>query len=205
MNGDLKKSLSLASLPELKPHIVQGTIFQNTALLPGYPAYMVPIFNNAYPFNVPTAMIVIWTVKFEQYSTYYYNRLKVICGLIQASLVRANLFSNVNYERMYLPATRILNEQAFLDAMRVRVEMKKNRIYDFQILQILSPDGNQQDLYSCISESIRVNDVIGMGADGNYYVLLSQADKDAAKGILERLANSGLETRLVEGSQFVLN
>lgn len=203
LHGKLAKSLELNTFPELIPHIEQGTIFQNTNLLPHYPAYAVPVFKNTYPFNVPAAMIVIWSVKFEQYSTYYYNLLKVICGLIQASLVRATQFSNANHERMYLPTTRIMNHQAFTDELKIRMEMKKNRISDFQLITA-SSNHHSQDIYPCISEEIRTTDMIGMGNDGDYYVLLSQADKLAAQAIMERLARRGVQSRLMDANQFSL-
>jgi Nucleoside-diphosphate-sugar epimerases len=205
LNEELSKSLNLSDFPEILPHIEQGTIFQNTALVPNYPAYLVPIFNNTYPFNVAAAMIVIWSAKFEQYSTYYYNLLKVICGLIQASLIRATLFSNANYERMYLPTTRILNHEAFRDAFRIRVEMKKNRISDFQVVVVDSLENNIQDIYPCISDEIRDADIIGIQNDGNYYILLSQADELTAQDVVERLARIGVRSRLVDTNQLSLN
>jgi UDP-glucose 4-epimerase len=205
LNEELSKSLNLSDFPETLPYIEQGTIFQNTLLLPNYPAYLVPIFKNTYPFNVPAAMIVVWSAKFEQYSTYYFNLLKVICGLIQASLIRATLFSNANYERMYLPTTRILNHEAFRDALKIRVEMKKNKISDFQLVVVERLGKNSQDIYPCISDEIRDADIIGLQNDGNYYILLSQADKLAAQDVVERLAKTGIRSRLVDANQLCLN
>jgi nucleoside-diphosphate-sugar epimerase len=205
LNDELTKSLKLADFPEILSHIEQGTIFQNTALLPNYPAYLVPIFNNTYPFNVPAAMIVIWSVKFEQYSTYYYNLLKVICGLIQASLIRATLFSNANYERMYVPTTRILHQEAFMDTFRIRAEMKKNRISDFQLIEVNHPEDDFQKIYPCISEEIRDDDIIGLGNDGSFYILLSQADPCTAQEVVQRLIGFGIRSRLVDANQILMN
>jgi UDP-glucose 4-epimerase len=204
LHGRLTRSMKLSDFPEMLNHVEQGTIFQNTALVPNYPAYMVPIFNNTYPFNVPAAMVVIWSVKFEQYSTYYYNLLKVICGLIQASLVRATQFSNANYERMYLPATRVLNHQAFMEALKVRIEMRKNRVSDFQLV-VTQPANNLQDLYSCLAEGVRTTDLIGQGEDGDFYILLSQADTPAAQDVVERLAKLGLQSKIVDINHLSIN
>lgn len=204
LNGSLAKSLDLSDFPELIPHIEQGTIFQNTDMLPRYPAYLVPIFNNHYPFNVPTAMIVIWSVKFEQYSVYYYNRLKVICGLVQASLVRATLFANANHEKTFLPTMRVLTHPAFMDTLRVRMEMKKSMVSDFQLVVMEGLNGQMKDVYSSISESIRANDVIGMGDNGNYYILLSQADPLAASDVIERLSRQGVQCRIVDTNHALL-
>lgn len=199
-----QKSLKLSDFPEALCYIEQGAIFKNTALLPNYPAYLAPILNNQYPFNVPVAIIVIWSVKFEQYSTHYSNLFKVICGLVQASLVRATLFLNANYEKMYLPATRILNHEAFMDALRIRTEMKKNHITDFQLVMVEGLENNIQEIYPSIYEAIRTDDIIGMGNDGICYILLSQADKLAAKEIVERLDKLGVKSRL-DGNQIPLD
>jgi hypothetical protein len=102
---------------------------------------------------------------------------------------------------MHLPTTRILNHQAFKDALKIRVEMKKNRISDFQLVMIISPNRSMEEIYLSIYEEIRNRDVIGMGNDGDYYILLSQADKVAAQDIVERLNKFGFQSRIVDTSQ----
>jgi UDP-glucose 4-epimerase len=140
-------------------------------------------------------------VKFEQYSTYYYNRLKVICGLIQASLVRAAMFSNANYQKMHLSMTRILNHQAFMDELKIRVEMRKNRVSDFQLVMMENPNKSMQEIYPRISGEIRNRDIIGVGANGDYFILLSQADPLSAQDIAERLTRFGFPSKIIETSQ----
>ena len=192
----LAKSLKLTDYPEALKSIEQGTIFQNTLLLPNYPAYIAPVLNNSYPFNVPVAIVVIWSVKFEQYSTYYYNLFKVISGLIQASLLRATKFLDANYEKTYIPSTRILNSEAFADIVKTRVEMMKNGVAQYQLIQIENTETDLQDLYSKINEGIRTTDIVGLQKDGHCYVLLSQADISDAKSVMERFERLGLGSRL---------
>jgi len=197
LTDKLAKSLKLSDYPEAIKTIEQGTIFQNTLLLPNYPAYIAPVLNYSYPFNVPVAIVVIWSVKFEQYSTYYYNLFKVISGLIQASLVRATKFLDANYERMYIPSTRILNPDAFVEILKTRAEMKKNGVAEYQLIMIEKTPLDFRDLYSKVSEGIRAADIVGLQKDGNCYVLLSQADVIAANGIVDRFDNLGLKSKLV--------
>ncbi len=194
----LAKSLKLSDFPEAVKAIEQGTIFQNTDLLPNYPAYIAPVLNYSYPFNVPVAIVVIWSVKFEQYSTYYFNLFKVISGLIQASLVRATKFLDANYERIYIPSTRILNSDAFIDILRTRAEMRRNGVARYQLVMLDKTGMNYQDLYAKVSEAIRATDIVGLQRDGNIYVLLSQADDMDASGVISRFKNLGLSSRLVE-------
>lgn len=197
----IAKSLKLADFPKAIESIESGKIFQNAGLLEDYPAYIAPVLNNAYPFNVPVAIIVIWSASFDQYSIYYYNLFKVICGMIEASLVRATSFLDANYEKMYLPSTRILNNDAFVDILKVRMEMKRNKVSDFQLVLL---ENNGQDIklvYPKISEGIRTADVVGMLNDGKCYILLSQSDKEASLEVLERLKRLGVNGRLVDTNE----
>lgn len=204
LNDKLAKSLRLSDFPEATISIERNEIFQNTALLPNSPAYVAPIFNSSFPFNVPVAIIVIWSVKFEQYSTYYYNLFKVICGLVQASLVRAALFLEANYEKMYIPFTRILNHDAFMDALKIHTEMKKNKIADYQLVMVDKAKINMQEMYPKISEEIRAADLIGLCNDGSYYILLSHANESNAEDVIERLRKLGING-LVETTKIALN
>ena len=139
--------------------------------------------------NDPVALVAIWHASYDQFSLDYANLFKVISGLIQASLVRASMFINANLDKMYLPSTRILNPTAFQEAIRIRTEMKKNRIADFQLLKLELSGYSHKDLYSMVSNKIRANDIIGSDTTGNFYILLSQADKRMINDIIERLGN----------------
>lgn len=198
LQNKLAKSLKLSNYPEVAKSISRSAIFQNTALLPNYPAYLAPIFNNSYPFNVPVAIIVIWSVKFECYSTYYYNLFKVITGLIQASLVRATKFLDANYERIYVPATRILKPEAFNDVLQTRAEMNKNKVATDQLVIVENTDMPFEELYLRISQGIRAGDIVGLRADGNCYILLVQADHPVSQQVVTRLAKLGICCSLLE-------
>ena len=201
MNERIAKSLKLSDYPEALESIEQGIIFQNTKLLANYPAYIAPVLNSSYPFNVPVAIIVIWSAEFEQYSTYYYNLFKVICGMIEASLVRATMFLEANYERIYLPSTRILNHDAFMDMLKIRLEMRKSKILDFQLIKLEQFENGIQERYSKISQGIRTADIIGMLRNGVCYILLSQADKQTSLDVVGRLEKLGVKGKLIEASE----
>ena len=104
---------------------------------------------------------------------------------------------------MYLPSTRILNHESFIDTLKVRMEMRKNRISDFQLVLMENLNGTMPQFYPSISEGIRKRDLIGMGREGDYYILLSQADKVAAQDIVERLTRLGIQSRIVDTHQIL--
>ena len=101
LKNKIARSLKLEDYPNLENKIYDGEIFVNTNMDPSYPAYCYPIMNNGKPVSV----IIIWVAKFEQFSTYYFNLLKVICGFIQSSMVRAVLFNEFTKTEKYIPNT----------------------------------------------------------------------------------------------------
>lgn len=205
LSDKLAKSLRLSDFPEAVKAIEQGSIYQNTLLLPNYPAYIAPVLNYSFPFNVPVAIVVIWSVKFEQYSTYYYNLFKVISGLIQASIVRATKLMDANYEKTFIPSTRILNPDAFMEILKTRVEMKKNGVSEYQLIVVEKMAIDFRELYSKMSEGIRAADIVGMQRDGNCCVLLSQADRSAANDVIARFEKLGLKSKLVDSHEVLLD
>lgn len=201
LNDGIAKSLTFSDYPIAFESIKQGKIFQNTSLIPNYPAYVAPVMTNSGQSSVPVAVIVIWFVKFEQYSTYYYNLFKVICGLIQASLVRAALFLNANYEKIYVPSTRILKAEAFTETLKVRHEMKDNKVLDYQLVMLEPSENGIQERYSRISQGIRTTDLVGMDRNGSYYILLSQSNKKVSQEVVDRLEKLGIKGKLIESNE----
>lgn len=197
----ISKSLKLSDFPRVLEVIESGKIFQNSELLENYPAYIAPVLNNSYPFNVPVAIIVIWSANFEQYSIYYYNLFKVICGMIEASLVRATFFMDANYEKTYLPSTRMLNHDAFLDTLKIRIEMKKNKVSDFQLVLLETNGLDIAKLYAKVSDGIRAADIVGVLRNGNCYILLSQSDKQSSLDVLDRIQHLGITGRLIDADE----
>ncbi len=197
LSDKLAKSLNLSEFPQLSESLEEGKIFQNTAFLANYPAYISPIMNG----DTLVALVAIWNATYDQFSLEYHNLFKVICGLIQASLVRTSLFMNANLDKMYLPSTKVLNPEAFLEAVRIKEEMKRNKISDYQLLKVYIKGKTYQDIYSAISNKIRATDILGAHNDGNCYLLLSQADEGSIGDIIKRLGILEGNIELIESPE----
>jgi hypothetical protein len=183
LNEKIDKSLKLEDFPEIMKSIENGEVFQNTSLFASYPAYVAPVYND----KTMMALVVIWKAKFDQYSMYYYNLFKVISGLIQDSLARASSFKKANLEKMYLPSTKVLTPEAFVDVLKRRVYMKKDKIANYQLLWVERGGRSVPELYAQISGAIRSVDIVGMRNDGNLFIVLPQADPTAIEEIIKRL------------------
>lgn len=193
LRGQITKSLNLADHRELTESIERGEIFQNRGLLPNLPAYFAPIRNG----NNTVAAVVIWNAKFDQYSLYYFNLFKVICGLVQSSINRAALFLDANIEKTYLPYTRILKPEPFKKVIQSKSNMKKAKIGDYMLVKVCVEKANSSlddyvKLYNLVSRDIRAEDYVGVLEDGNCYVLFSQADHSNSRKIYLRLEQHGI-------------
>jgi UDP-glucose 4-epimerase len=194
------KSLQLADYPELKETIDQGGIFQNTEMLPNHPAYFATILDG----QEPVAAVVIWSAKFDQFTKRYYNLFGVLCGLIQSSLVRAASFMNANTGKFYIPGTRILKRRAFLEVLRIKSEMKKKKIAEYQLLRLDLSRKELKDKYGQLAKLIRQVDYVGSLREDENYLLLTQSEKVNVKKIAKRIKAIGVDSSLV-GEEEITN
>jgi hypothetical protein len=194
LKSKISKSLNLKEYPELITPIGEGILYQNKSLLPEYPAYVVPILDG----DKAVALVVLWNVRFEDYSENYSNLIKVMCGFFQASLVRASLFVRANRENIYLPSTRILKPEAFYRALQIKEEMRRNKIADYQLIRIFCSEKKFEDLNANISEKIRDTDFIGIDDKEQCYIIFSQAEDATESRIMERLGEFVDRFELVE-------
>ena len=190
----ISKSLNLKEYPDLITPIEEGIIYQNKSLLPEYPAYVAPIMNG----DKAVALVVLWNVKFEDYSENYSNLFKVMCGFFQSSLVRASLFLHANSENIYLPSTRILKPEAFFRALKIKEEMKRNKVADYQLIRIFCSEKKLEILNAKISEKIRDTDFIGIDEKEQFYIIFSQAEDATETKIMERLGEFVDKFELIE-------
>jgi len=195
----ISKSLHLPDLPDIGDHLLNGTIYHNEELKPEYPAYLAPIMNN----GKPVALITIWDATFEQHSLYYYNLLKVISGLIQASIVRATLFTNANASSIYYPETTILRPQAFRDALKIKIQMKNNQISDHQILRLNVNGQSVEEIYHSLVDKVRSEDLIGLDEHQNCYIILSQANQESIADIVKRFNSLNIDYQRISDNAFL--
>jgi len=193
LSDKIEHSLNLSDFPEMMDLFKRGEIFQNSELLENYPVYFAPIMYE----NVPIAAIAILESNFEQYSLYYANLFKVMCGLIQSSLVRASLFLESNVDKVYIAGTNILESEPFSDILDIKKKMRKSQVSDYQLIKVEPNEKNIIDLSLDISKGIRTTDFIGI-INGDYFVLLSQSDAKNANIIIARLNKLGIVSELVD-------
>jgi len=202
IRAEIPKSINLnADYSDAIQSVRAGEIFQNKGLLPNYPAYMAPIFEN----ETLIGLVSLWEASFEQFSMYYLNLFRITTGLVQSALVRAATFQIMQREKQYLPATSILRPDAFRKAIKIKKTMRRKKIADYLVLKIKKGDQDWEKLYERLSKGVRNEDVIGVldENDSECYALLSHAEIQHLDMIQQRLEKLGLKseyvTEIIEG------
>ena len=190
---NLSRSLDMEKLPKLRDSLNEGKLFINKSLEPGYPAFAAPISDE----KEPLAAIMLWDVPFDKQTLYFENLFNVVAGLVQSAMVRALKYFNLSGD-VFLENTRILADHAFLSALGVYQNMRKQRTGRFLMVRLHGDVGLSVEEYDRrIGKAIRSTDLAGRLADGAYYVLFPQAGTDNLPQISARFIAQGLQCEVV--------
>ncbi len=191
----IKKSIKLTRFSPMLNEIKRDEIWCNKELIDGYPAYCAPVFSH----EKITALIMINEASYEQMTTYYYNLIKVLCGLIKDSLIRALNYHKAIEEKIFVDGTRIYKYDPFEDILAAKQRMQADNVANYQLLRIDNRYKDITALYYIVEKWIRSTDVIGQGADGDIYILLSQAEQESMVRAIDRFLKNGIFCTPVKG------
>ena len=192
-----EKSLMLSKLDRMVGEFEDGEVWVNKDRLPGYPEYAAPIFRG----DKPVTLVVIQKVKYEQMAMYYENLIKVLCGLLKISLLRALEYTEKIEDEIYLPGTRIMQPEYFKKIIGVKEDMSEDGVSEYALIRIDTTPDNLTSVGEALLKSLRVTDVLGLGVDGELYICLSQANENNINIVLSRIQAAGLTFRNMNGGE----
>lgn len=182
------KSLKLSNYGEMIEALRDGEVWSNSEQYADYPDYCAGLFRD----NKPVLLILIQKVKFEQMAMYYQNLIRVLCGLIQVSLLRAYENNERLESERYITGTRIINKEHFNMLLEAEKAMAEKEIAEFSLLHIFCRKEERGNTSEAVLNTLRGTDYIGLGADEELYVILSQAGRLNIDIIAHRLHEAGI-------------
>lgn len=188
MDTVLPKSIRLEQFSEAMETLEQGEIWVNTELIPDYPMYMAGLKGD----EGIILLIMIYRAGYDQMGMYYANLFRIICGLIENSFLKAWRYQEAVRDKIYIKDTVIAKEEYFVDQLSLRHNMLEEGISSYALIKILSEGRTVMELDELLRTKIRETDLLGMGHDGNLYLLLSQADQTSVGIVLNRLSSIGI-------------
>ena len=129
---------------------------------------------------------------------YYLNLIKILCGLVEVSLLRALEYQEAVRDREYLEGTHILKTEYFIERLKLFHSIKEQKIGSYALLQIENPEMTLEETDRILKNKIRENDILGISEDGQLYLILSQVDDAMLPIVVERLEKNGLHCRVLD-------
>lgn len=191
-SGELGKSMRTEDFPKLMECLRENRTFVNKDALEHYPAYATPVFRNE---NL-VGMILLLHADYKQMNMEFSNKFRIMTDLIRDSLIRAMDYYDNSGET--LENTRILSSGKFREILAVKQQMKKKQYLEYTLLLIHQEGWNLQELNDKISTLVRNNDVLGMGEQGELYLLLSQTNAKDIEIVAERMEKQKISFEVVK-------
>lgn len=195
--SEVSRSISLDTYVPVLKVLETGNVWRNTGLASGLPMYAAGVFKA----GKLQLLILAWHCSTEQLSLYYVNLFKILCGLVEMSLLRAFDYTQAIHDTQYLPGTRILHAEAF-EKTYENAKLLSGRKVSSYILLELDPRGRSyEEMDRILAHKIRTNDILGEGEQGTLRLLLSQATGEDLKFILPRFEGTDIGVKVLHGDE----
>ncbi|WP_455136551.1 NAD-dependent epimerase/dehydratase family protein [Thermophilibacter sp.] len=195
-SGTLASSLDLELLPELAGRIATNEVFVNRALDQLYPSIAMPVRHD----GRPVALVAVYGLPMESFTTKFENRFKTLVRMIQDGIVRAIEYQQANYDKLYLPRTRVMRPEAFASELETLRAAQDEYAISSCVASLVCADGNAApDAVSKLAEPLlRVTDLMGVGGDGLVHAVFLHVAEDQRARLERRLTEGGLVVRWEE-------
>ena len=172
----------------------KGEVWRNRELLAGYPAYIAGIKRN----GELVMLVFIQEADNSQMTLYYLNLIKILCGLVEVSLLRALEYQEAVRDREYLKGTQILKTEYFMERLKLFHSIREQKVGSYALVQFENPEMTLEETDRILRNKIRENDILGISEDGQLYLILSQVDDSTLPIVMERLEKNGLHCRVID-------
>lgn len=178
----VSRSISTETYRPVIEKILEGEVWRNTDLKPEYPMYAAGVFRG----KELVLLIFLWHTDLSQRSLYYVNLFKILRDLVQMSLLRAYDYNQAVYEKQYIPNTRIMTEEAFVEVLGSYVALAEKKVSTYVVLELDMQGRSYEEMEVLLRGKARANDIIGAAGDGKLRILFSQATEKDLQYILPR-------------------
>lgn len=194
ISSSLKKSINLEDYSEVLQVLDRNEIWFNSEIEEGFPTYVAGIKAD----NAVSVLIMIYHVEYLQVSTYYTNLIRILSGLMENFIIKAWEYQRAVAEKTFIEGTNITRADYFRQQLEIQKDMAENRLTSFRLFRILREGRSLAEIDEMFRSKTRNNDIIGLGDDGNIYVLASQVDENSQNIVLNRFLGMGLSCDIVE-------
>lgn len=189
----LGKSIRIKDYPMIFDILKMRQVYINRTLDSNLPMMASALFDDKQNMRI---VIFLWDLPYERMTLYNANLLTVVGALVYSAFVQgANYMDALAYKR-FMPGTTILREDAFNEMVDVYKRAKEKGYTESCILYIQKEDLTLKEVNEKIRPMLRETDYIGLRADGNLAVLLTNTGENESVYVRERLHKANIKTYL---------
>lgn len=193
ISQNIPRSLKMDDYKAALESMEKDEVWVNTQLLEGYPMYMTGIRRDS---NL-VMLILIQEADYSQMTLYYVNLLKILCGLIGNSLLRALDYQEAIRKDQYIEGTNIMKESSFMEMLKLHDSMMEQKIADYILLRLNCGSLSLEEADHILQSKIRENDCLGIMEDGTLYLILAQTAQEHVPLVVKRLEQAGFGCEVV--------
>lgn len=171
----------------------QKGVWVNRELNKKKPAYIVGIYQK----ERLVLLVTVGNAKHYQMTLYYENLLKILCGLVETTLLHAMEYQASMYDKQHVNGMMFMKEKYFREKIALCHSMREEKIMEFTILHLERQERSLEEIEDIVGTMIRENDTLGLIGEKELYLLLHQTASGQAVVVQDRLRKRGLETEVL--------
>ena len=196
----LPQSIDLRKYTQIMEAVCGGKVWVNTALAEDLPMYAAGVYRD----GKPIVLVLLHNATELQQGLYYMNLLRITCGLIQGSMLRAIAFSEATRSNQYYPDSMLLRPEWMNKRIEICKQMQQRGHARYFLLEIELNGAAPVVAANDIAGQLRKSDVLGLSDDGRMLLLLPQTAKENLPVVTERLSRAGYRASPVYVAEEVL-
>lgn len=191
----LGKTIAYVELTDLNTALKERRVFINKLLDASSPIMASGIFIE----DTLSYIIMIWGLSLEKITLYQANLLVILGHLIVISLNRARQYMEKLANENFIEGTNVMNAPAFRDMLELYRTARGRLLVDYSLIILKSNGMSVGALGEKARSLVRATDHIGLDAEGDVCVLLTNATLQEAQTVSARFTAAKVEHQLSEG------
>ncbi len=187
-------SIQYTNMGEMYETLCQRKVFINRRMEEAYPLMANAIFDN----DEMQMIIMVWGIPWERMTLGQANQLVVISALIQNAVLRANRYLAALEEQRYVAGTQTLKTEAFQTLVKAYLTARTRGLTECTLLAVSVEENDHMAAAKLLAGKLRQSDYIGTLSDGGLYTLLANTNGKDAEYVINRFAELGYASRIVE-------
>ena len=191
----LGKSIHMQQQELLFQPLQNQNIFINRAMDTGMPSLASSLVDSSGNIRI---VIFLWDMVYEKMTLYSVNTLKVLGALIYNAVIRSVTYMDALASKRLIPGTTILQQFAFEEMHTIYQKAGRENLMEYSILVIEEGNIPIEAWSKKLEMLLRQSDIVGLLSNHQIGILLSNASKEEARLVIERLRSRNIIANFIE-------